>query len=196
MLPTAIPTRTQSPIIETIDLTLEPFALVFALDENHTDWHPPSMVRAVQQVLVNDLRRSSSVNRGHDFAASMHDFRLQCGWIERKDVFEQVNETRLECTGHATFRAHEGNNQITEATLAREQASILQQEETQLSDLLSTRLGKSIKVIRVEIDTAILSRDEYDETEGPSSIMTSSTGVRLVALTAVAPWAFALYRAL
>ena len=181
-LPTATPSRSQTPTFETIDLDLEPFTLVFAVEANHTSWHPPSMVRAVQQLLVNELRQPF---RGQNFATGMHDFRLQCGWVDTTDIVGQANETRLECVGHATFRAKEKPPEISGAALANAEANILLQDEPQLSVLLSNRLGKSVRVIRVDIDKSI----QYDETEGPSSavVARSSAGICSVTLATAVP---------
>eukprot|EP00977_Amphora_coffeiformis_P015289 scaffold4494_cov161-Amphora_coffeaeformis.AAC.8 len=177
-LSTDTPTRTHIPTIQTMDLDLEPFALVFAREENHTARYPTSMVRAVQQLIVNELRHPSTATFSghHNFATSMHDFRLQCGWEDADDIFGKSNETRLDCTGYATFRAKDAPRPITAAALANAQTTILLQDVHRLSDLLSGRLGESVQVIQVDMDLSIQSRDEYDKADGPSLQGASSTG--------------------
>lgn len=150
--PTVQPSLSTAPTIHTVDLLLEPFTLIFALVGNHSDWQPPTMIRAVQQFLVTSLREPNGLFEDHDYSQSLYNFRLQCSWVDTKGPSEEAQESRLECMGHATLNVNENDTNATGNDLVNAQAAILLQDEYDLSVLLSNQLGESIDIIRVEME--------------------------------------------
>lgn len=119
------------------------------------------MIRAIQQVFVNSLRQSNGLFGKHDYSRSMHNFRLQCSWVDRQDYFTgPVTESRLECTGNATLRVKDNDTGAMESDLVDAQAAILLQDKFNLSLLLSNQLGETVEVRRVEMDAPIKRDDK------------------------------------
>ena len=127
------------------------------------------MIQAVQQVLVTELMIPREVVNGiHNFKKSLHDFQLQCGWVDSEDALSRTNQTELDCTARATLRVKDNATGATAVDFSRGQAAILLQGNSDLSSLISDQLGEAVTVLRVEIEMATQARDGPTDDESSS----------------------------
>ena len=154
--PVRTPSQTTAPTIATIRVDLESFALIFPVQSQV--WHAPRVVRVVQRVLADALAAHWT----------LYDCKLHCQWTHNDpDVWApqpytaNASSKRLARTGYAVLTEAE-RQYVTAEDVVLVQVSFLRQDVDHLSGLLSSQLGQTVHVSKVDVEGSLW-LDESDD---------------------------------